>query len=179
MEETLQRLLDFHGPHSRAIVWAHNTHVGDARQTDMADDGMFNIGELARKEFPGEVVLVGFGSSKGTVVAGKSWGAPMQRMQMPQAKEGSWENMMHKTKYENKIIISAEVQHPLLLEHPIGHRAIGVVYDPAYERLGNYVPSILPLRYDAFIHIDETMALHPIPLRAEEKEIPETYPFGV
>ncbi len=179
MHETLQRLLKFHGPHSRAIVWAHNTHVGDARQTDMADEGLFNIGELARKDFPGEVILIGFGSSRGSVIAGRNWGAPMQRMDMPQARQGSWEDMMHKTKYENKVVISSDIQDSLLLENQVGHRAIGVVYNPAYEHLGNYVPSILPLRYDAFIHIDETMALHAIPLKAEEDETPETFPFGV
>ena len=179
MHETLQRLLKFHGPHSRAIVWAHNTHIGDARYTDMADEGMFNIGELARKDFPGEVVLIGFGSNRGSVVAGRRWGAPMQKMSVPQGREGSWEDLMHKTKYENKIFISSEIKSSLLRENHVGHRAIGVVYNPAYEHLGNYVPSILPLRYDAFVHIDETMALHAIPLKAEENEMPETYPFGV
>jgi len=179
MIETLQRLLDFHGPHSRAIVWAHNTHVGDARYTDMAGDGMFNIGELARKNFPDEVVLVGFGSAKGSVIAGRNWGAPMQKMNVPQAKAGSWEDLMHNTKYENKILISADVEHPLLVDNEIGHRAIGVVYNPMFEQYGNYVPSILPLRYDAFIHIDETMALHPIPMQADQHEVPETFPFGV
>jgi erythromycin esterase len=179
MHETLKRLMDFHGPHSRAIVWAHNTHIGDASQTDMRNDGMFNIGELARKDFPGKVVLVGFGSGKGSVVAGRSWGAPMQRMNMPKAREGSWEDMMHNTKFENKIVISSEIEHPLFVDHAVGHRAIGVVYNPHGERLGNYVPSIIARRYDAFIYLDETMALHPIALHPDEKEMPETYPFGV
>jgi erythromycin esterase len=179
MYETLERLLHFHGPHSRAIVWAHNTHVGDARYTDMAEDGIFNIGELARKNFSNEVVLVGFGSAKGSVIAGKNWGAPMQKMNVPQAKKGSWEDLMHNTKYENKILISSDVYHPLLIENEIGHRAIGVVYNPAFEQYGNYVPSILPLRYDAFIHLDETMALHPISMQSDQHEMPETFPFGV
>ena len=179
MHETLKRLLDFHGPHSRAIVWAHNTHIGDARYTDMRDEGMFNIGELARRDFSNEVVLVGFGSSRGSVIAGKSWGAPMQKMSVPQAVPGSWEDMMHNTKHENKIVISSEIEDHLFLDNAIGHRAIGVVYNSAYERLGNYVPTIIPLRYDAFIHLDETMALHAIPLKADEAEMPETYPFGV
>jgi erythromycin esterase-like protein len=179
MEETLERLLKFHGPHSRAIIWAHNTHVGDARYTDMHDEGMFNIGELARKAFPGEVVLVGFGSASGSVVAGRSWGAPMQKMNLPQAAEGSWEDILHKTRHENKLVISSEIMHPLFLENQIGHRAVGVVYNPSFEHRGNYVPSILPLRYDAFVHIDETMALHEIPVQADQHEVPETFPFGV
>jgi erythromycin esterase-like protein len=179
MQETLERLLKFHGPHSRAIVWAHNTHLGDARYTDMAADGMFNLGELSRKSFPNAVALIGFGSTQGTVMAGRRWGAPMEKMNVPKAIEGSWEDLLHRTKYENKVVISSELQEPLFLENEIGHRAIGVVYNPAYEHLGNYVPSILPLRYDAFVHIDETMALHAIPLHADEHEMPETYPFGV
>jgi len=179
MQETLERLLKFHGHHSRAIVWAHNTHIGDARQTDMASEGMFNIGELSRKAFPNEVALIGFGSTHGTVIAGRRWGARMEKMTVPKAIDGSWEDLLHKTKFENKVVISSELQHPLFLENAIGHRAIGVVYNPAYEHLGNYVPSILPLRYDAFVHIDETMALHAIPMQAEEHEMPETYPFGV
>jgi erythromycin esterase-like protein len=179
MHETLKRLLDFHGPHSRAIVWAHNTHIGDARQTDMHEDGMYNIGELARKDFPGDVVLIGFGSYRGSVIAGKSWGASMQKMNVPQAMQGSWEDLMHNTKFENKIVISSEIDDHIFLDNAIGHRAIGVVYNSAYERLGNYVPSIMPLRYDAFIHLDETMALHPIHLQADHSEMPETYPFGV
>jgi erythromycin esterase-like protein len=179
MHETLKRLLDFHGPHTRVIVWAHNTHIGDASQTDMRDDGMFNIGELARKDFPGKAVLIGFGSGKGSVVAGRNWGAPMQRMSMPQGREGSWEDLMHNTKFENKIVISSEIEHPLFLDNAIGHRAIGVVYNPHAEPLGNYVPSIIPRRYDAFIYLDETMALHPIALHPDEGETPDTYPFGV
>ena len=179
MQETLERLLKFHGSHSRAIVWAHNTHIGDARYTDMIDDGMFNIGELSRKAFPGEVVLIGFGSTHGSVIAGRRWGAPMEKMNMPKAKEGSWEDLLHRTKYENKVVICSAIQQPIFLDNHIGHRAIGVVYDPSAEHRGNYVPSILPLRYDAFVHIDETMALHAIPLNADQHEMPETYPFGV
>ena len=179
MQETLERLLKFHGPHSRAIVWAHNTHIGDARYTDMANEGMFNLGELSRKAFPNEVKLIGFGSTQGSVIAGARWGAPMEKMTMPKAKEGSWEDLLHRSKYENKVVMSSELQAPLFLENHIEHRAIGVVYNPAYELYGNYVPSILPLRYDAFVHIDETMALHALPLQADEHEMPETYPFGV
>ena len=88
MQETLDRLLDFHGPESKAIVWAHNTHIGDASATDMADEGMFNIGELARAKYKDDVYLVGFGSYSGSVIAGKSWGAPMQTMFMVRCQTG-------------------------------------------------------------------------------------------
>jgi erythromycin esterase-like protein len=180
MEETLERLLDFHGPNSKVVVWEHNTHIGDSRYTDMTDEGMYNIGELVRTKYRNEeVVLVGFGSYEGTVIAGKSWGAPMQVMNVPKAREGSWEHLLHEAGSNNKLLLMQDLMHETFLEDRIGHRAIGVVYNPGYERYGNYVPSIMPLRYDAFLYIDETKALHPLHIQANEKQVPETYPFGV
>lgn len=181
MSETLQRLLEFHGTNAKAIVWAHNTHIGDARATDMVDEGMFNIGELARMQYKDKgVVLVGFGSYKGKVVAGRNWGAPMQNMQLPEAKKGSWEYMMHQAGHENKLLMMPDVMHhDMLMENHIGHRAVGVVYNPLLEQYGNYVPSILPLRYDAFIYIDETAPLYPLHVEPHGAAMPETYPFGV
>jgi erythromycin esterase-like protein len=181
MTETLERLLKFHGDDAKVVVWEHNTHVGDARATDMVDDGMFNIGELARVlHHEKGVVLVGFGSYKGTVMAGRSWGAKMQAMQMPEATKGSWEYLLHKAGKENKLLLMDDFSDcDLFMENHIGHRAIGVVYNPEYEQYGNYVPSILPLRYDAFIYIDETTALHPLHIEPDGQQVPETYPFGV
>jgi len=181
MADTLERLLAFHGPDAKGIVWAHNTHVGDARATDMTDEGMFNIGELARLEHPEkEVVLVGFGSYSGSVMAGRGWGAAMQSMELPEAKSGSWEDLLRRSGTENRLLIMDDLASGyLLMEHRIGHRAVGVVYNPAYERYGNYVPSILPLRYDAFIYLDETKGLHPLHLEPHGHQVPQTYPFGV
>lgn len=181
MADTLERLLNFHGENSKVIVWAHNTHVGDATATDMVDEGMFNIGELARLQHHDKgVVLVGFGSYKGSVMAGRSWGAPMQTMQMPEAAKGSWEYYLHSAGKENKLLIMDDFTgNDMLMEKHIGHRAIGVVYNPQYEQYGNYVPTILPLRYDAFIYLDETRALFPLHIEPDGAQIPETYPFGV
>src|SRR5574338_448135 len=181
MADTLERLLDFHGSDSKAIVWEHNTHIGDARATDMVDEGMYNIGELARTEHHDKgVVLVGFGSFEGSVVAGKSWGATMQRMFVPPATKGSWEYLLRKAGMENKLLIMDDFSNnDVFMENHIGHRAIGVVYDPKYKQYGNYVPTILPLRYDAFIYIDTTTALHPLHIQPDGHQIPETYPFGV
>lgn len=181
MAETLDRLLKFHGGNSKAIVWEHNTHIGDARATDMVDDGMYNIGELARLHHHDKgVILIGFGSYKGSVTAGRSWGATMQTMKMPEAREGSWEYMLHKAGGKNKLLIMEDfMQTDEVMENHIGHRAIGVVYDPEYEKYGNYVPTILPLRYDAFIYLEETTALHPLHIKPDGHQIPETYPFGV
>jgi erythromycin esterase len=180
MQETLERLLDFHGSDSKVIVWEHNTHIGDASATDMAAEGMFNIGQLARKKYSKkEVVLVGFGSYKGTVIAGKKWGDDMRKMKMPDARDGSWEHLLHEAGDHNKLLIMEELQSPGLNKKYLGHRAIGVVYNPEFEMYGNYVPSIMPRRYDAFIFLDETHGLHPIHLQPDGHLVPETYPFGV
>ncbi|MCU0381339.1 MAG: erythromycin esterase family protein [Chitinophagaceae bacterium] len=180
MADTLERLLDFHGHDAKAIVWAHNTHIGDARATDMAGEGMYNIGELARVEnHENEVALVGFGSYEGAVVAGRNWGAPMQVMPVPPAVKGSWEYLNRMAGAHNRLLLAEDLMDDIFLEHPIGHRAIGVIYHPTREQYGNYVPSVIPLRYDAFIYLDETRALHPLHLEPDGHQVPETYPFGV
>lgn len=181
MEQTMERLLDFHGENSKVVVWEHNTHIGDARATDMADEGMYNIGELARVNHPEKgVFLVGFGTYEGYVTAGHKWGAKMQEMEVPPAKEGSWEDILHKTGEENKLVIMEDlVNQGVFMENRLGHRAIGVVYNPEYEKYGNYVPSTLPLRYDAFIFLHNTKALHPLHLKPDSHKVPDTYPFGL
>ena len=151
--DTLERLLKFHGEKAKVIVWEHNTHIGDARATDMSGDGMYNIGELTRLEHHDKgVALIGFGPYKRSIMAGKSWGAPMQALQMPEAKKGSWEYLLHKAGTQNKLLLMNDfLNNDVFMENHIGHRAIGVVYNPAYEQYGNYVPTILTLRYEAFI----------------------------
>jgi erythromycin esterase-like protein len=180
MVETLERLMAHHGPDTRAIVWEHNTHVGDARATDMARAGMVNVGQLVRQAHDEEgVVLVGFASYEGTVIAGEEWGAPMERMHVPAAREGSWERILHDRSACDRLIIF-DADEPEELLDPHGHRAIGVVYDPAYERYGNYVPTVLPYRYDAMLYLDHTHALHPLHMtERHDGEAPETYPSGM
>ncbi|WP_247234433.1 erythromycin esterase family protein [Telluribacter sp. SYSU D00476] len=180
MMQTLRRLLEFHGPNSKGIVWEHNTHVGDARYTDMASSGEVNVGQLAREEIgQDKVYIVGFGSYSGTVIAGSSWGAPLQTMNVPQAVPGSWEQILHELSPTNKIILSKDIRDNKQLNQRIGHRAIGVVYNPAIEHRGNYVPSVLPKRYDAFIFIDQTRALRPILPPSTANQPPDTYPSGL
>jgi erythromycin esterase-like protein len=180
MTETLERLMRHHGPHARAIVWEHNTHIGDARATDMADDGMVNVGQLVREQHVGEgVVLVGFGSYRGSVIAGDEWEAPMEVMRVPPAREGSWEDILHRAGASDQLLLLDGARDDEEFREERGHRAIGVVYHPERERYGNYVPTVLPRRYDAFCHIDETHALHPLHLRPDLSKIPETYPSGV
>lgn len=179
MMETLGRLMQLHGPEAKGIVWAHNTHIGDARATDMAREGMVNIGQLAREQHRADdVVLVGFSSHRGTVIAGKEWGAPMQRMDVPPAREDTWEDILHRGDLRDKLIVLNHV-HSAEAFQERGHRAIGVVYDPRWESLGNYVPTVLPERYDALLHIDETQALHPLHITPVKTTPPDTYPWGL
>jgi erythromycin esterase len=179
MDDTLHRLLGHYGPGAKAVVWAHNTHVGDARATSMASRGEINIGQLARvRHGEDQVVLVGFGSHRGTVVAGDSWGAPMREMPVPAARPGSLEDVLHASAPEQALMVFPRDDRPGLLTTELGHRAIGVVYHPERERWGNYVPTVLGDRYDAFLWIDQTRALHPLHTRQIDTLEPETYPSG-
>jgi erythromycin esterase len=162
MMETINRLVERYGPDAKIIVWEHNTHVGDARATDMAQAGMVNVGQLVRRQHESEgVYVVGFGTYEGSVVAARSWGADRQVMNVPPAQAGSWEALLHQIAPADKIILLEELRGEPEYMKPKGHRAIGVVYHPEQEQ-GNYVPSVLPDRYDAFIFIDRTKALTPV-----------------
>ena len=183
MVETLERLMAHHGRDAKAIVWEHNTHIGDARFTDMARAGMVNVGQLVRQAHDRDgVMLVGFGTHRGTVIAAEEWGAPMERLHVPAARNDSFEHFMHDAAVGDALLIFDGSDDGGIrgLDEPIGHRAIGVVYDPDHERWGNYVPTIVPRRYDAFLYIDETRAVDPLhmPVRVDG-EMPETYPSGV
>jgi erythromycin esterase-like protein len=180
MAETLDRLLAHHGPGSKAVVWEHNTHVGDARFTDMADDGMVNLGQLTREAYGSGAVLVGFGSYRGRVIAGDSWGDPWKEMRVPPGREGSWEDVFHRAAPGDQLHVFDRSLSAEWNEWR-GHRAIGVVYRPQYEAYGNYVPTVLPRRYDTFLYIDASTAVRPLlPAAVEEPvEVPETFPTGV
>jgi erythromycin esterase-like protein len=170
-----------HGPHAKAIGWEHNTHIGDARYTDMADEGMVNVGQLVRQEHSrDDVVLVGFSSYRGSVVAAESWGSSMRKAPVPPARPESWEDVLHQAGADDKLLIFDRAQDADELLQPRGHRAIGVVYRPRSEAYGNYVPTILSRRYDALAYLDVTQALHPLSVYASfEAELPETYPSGM
>lgn len=178
MMGTLDDLLGFHGTGGKAIVWEHNTHIGDARATDMAAAGMVNTGQLAREGYgDDDAVLVGFGSHRGSVIAAREWGAPLERMRVPAARAGSWESVFREARGADALLLTEDLSEAARARR--GHRAIGVVYDPREERYGNYVSTDLPRRYDAFIHLDETEALHPLHVEPREEEPPATYPWGV
>lgn len=183
MVETLERLMAFHGPDAKAIVWEHNTHVGDARFTDMAESGELNVGQVVRQHHArDEVVLVGFSTHHGSVIAGEEWGAPMEVMRVPAARRYSYDELLHDARAGEDLLVIApdEPDLPPELLDARGHRAIGVVYRPVFERYGNYVPTVLLRRYDAVLFVDETRALSPLHMPARrEAELPETYPTGL
>ncbi|MFN6944318.1 MAG: erythromycin esterase family protein [Cytophagaceae bacterium] len=177
MVETLDNLMKHHGPAAKAIVWEHNTHIGDARATNMSRNGMLNVGQLIREQHSAEgVVLIGFGTYEGSVVAGRGWGENMEEMPVPPARIGSVEEILHRESPENKLLIFDNEDVKKHFMKNLGHRAIGVVYHPEREA-GNYVPTMLPSRYDAFIFIDKTTALHPLHIIPSGHLVPETYPF--
>lgn len=180
MVHTLNRLMQFHGYGAKAIIWEHNTHIGDARSTDMVDEDMINVGQLLNEQHADEgVYAVGFGSYKGTVIAGAEWGAEMREMEMPEARKESWEEILHRLEAKDRIVFMNDNMKNEIGNTEIVHRAIGVVYRSNREGFGNYVPSRIPYRYNAFIYIDETSALHPLHLHPDEHQVPETYPFGI
>jgi erythromycin esterase len=180
MMETLVHLMDFHAPKAKAIIWAHNTHIGDARATDMKRAGMINIGQLAREAYgPGDVYLIGFGTYGGTVIAGQEWSALMQEMDVPPAREGSFEYGLHQEAARDRYLLFGANDLQRKYHSAMHHRAIGVVYNPERERQSNYVPSIMAERYDALIYLDETRALHPLHLKPHSEEVPDLYPFGL
>lgn len=179
MVGTLEAVMQFHGKKSKGIVWEHNTHVGDARYTDMGDEGLWNVGQLVREKHDHKegVFIVGFASYEGSVIAGKMWGGKMWVMNVPPAVKNSIEFMLHNDSAEDKLILLGSDYWKDRFQDYVGHRAIGVVYHPEYES-GNYVPTLLSSRYDALIFIDKSNALHPLHLKPDIGEMPETYPFG-
>jgi len=164
MNLTVNRLLELYGPDSKGIVWAHNTHVGDARFTEMRQFGQVNIGQLAREQHgPENVFIVGFSTYRGNVLAGSGWASEMQNMRVPRARSNSIEYKFNKSGLEQFVLVfTDEDRRNEAFVEPFGNRAIGVVYNPALDHQQNYVLSIVPLRYDAMIFFRETRALSPL-----------------
>jgi erythromycin esterase-like protein len=162
MVEALNAVMEYYGEGAKVIIWEHNTHVGDARATDMKEAGMVNVGQLIREQnYPEDVYIVGFGTNSGTVIASTEWGVDFRVTNVPSAQSGSWENLMHKAGAYNQYLLFND-ENREEFNKTIGHRAIGVVYRPEYEQYGNYVPSVMSSRYDGFMFVDKTHALHPI-----------------
>ncbi len=192
MFDTLRTLLAFYGEGSKGIIWEHNSHVGDAASTEMSTRGEHNVGEMCREAFGDQAYIVGFGTDHGTVAAAQNWGAPMERMRVRPAAEGSYEHLFHRVSANSPESLSAFSLH---LRDPVRRalreelipsqleRAIGVVYRPDSEMLSHYFYASLPLQFDEYIWFDETRAVRPLalPTRAVHamNDVPETYPFGL
>jgi protein-L-isoaspartate(D-aspartate) O-methyltransferase len=181
MFETLKTLLDFHGPDSRAIVWAHNSHVGDAKATEMSLRGEYNIGQLCRQEFGNAAYSIGFGTNSGTVAAASNWDEPMEIKTVRPALPNSYERLCHETGRHQFLLplrrpVATDVVAQLM--QPRLERAIGVIYRPETELESHYFQATLPRQFDEYIWFDETKAVSP--LKTEEIEgFPDTYPFGL
>ena len=187
MTETLDALvahLDREGGGTKVVVWAHNSHVGDARATSMGSEGELNIGQLVRERHGRETVLVGFSTYTGTVTAASDWGAPLERKRVHPALPGSYEALFHQVGLSNFLLPSPnDSQAANALRGPRLERAIGVIYLPRTERVSHYFHARLPEQFDAVLHFDETRAVEPLDRTTQwevgETEIPETYPWAV
>ncbi|PYL50152.1 MAG: erythromycin esterase [Verrucomicrobia bacterium] len=183
MVETLENLVGhLNGSRQpKAIVWAHNSHLGDARSTEMSHHGEVNMGQLVRERFDGDAVLIGFSTYQGTVTAASDWGAPAEQKNVRPALRGSYEDLFHQTGLPRFWIDLQGAGQIGVLQQRRLERAIGVIYRPETERLSHYFHARLPEQFDAFIHIDKTRAVEPLERTSiwEEGELPETYPFTV
>jgi len=162
MVEAIHELRKYYGEETKIIVWEHNTHIGDASETSMKNEELINVGQVIREQYGKEnTYAIGFGTYVGTVIAADRWGDPFEIIKVPPAKLSKWEGQLHAASPEDKVLLFND-ENRTLFNDWIGHRAIGVVYNPEFEAYGNYVPSRVGSRYDAFIYIDQTTALHPL-----------------
>jgi erythromycin esterase-like protein len=183
MVETIENLVT-HLDGSRqpkAVIWAHNSHLGDARATEMSHYGEVNVGQLIRERFGNEAVLIGFSTYHGAVTAASDWGAPTERKNVRPALRGSYEELFHETGLPQFWIDLRGAGQIGVLQQRRIERAIGVIYRPETERLSHYFHARLPEQFDAIIHIDETHAVQPLDQTSiwDAGELPETYPFKV
>ncbi|MES2042698.1 MAG: erythromycin esterase family protein [Pseudomonadota bacterium] len=181
MFTTLQALLADRGPDSKAVVWAHNSHVGNAAATAMGWRGEFNIGELCRMAYGDEAVLIGFGTDRGTVAAATDWNGDMEIKTVRPARSDSYEDAFRRAGVPRSLTDwRLPARHALAdaLRAPLLERAIGVIYRPDTERYSHYFESVLAEQFDAWVWFEETSAVTPLGPE-HPRGAPETYPFGL
>ncbi|MCL7750083.1 protein-L-isoaspartate(D-aspartate) O-methyltransferase [Guyparkeria hydrothermalis] len=181
MFETLEALLAHHGEDSRGVVWAHNSHVGDARATDMSRRGEFNIGQLCRARFGEAVYSIGFGTDTGTVAAASNWDEPMEIKTLRPALPDSYERLCHETGRAGFLLPLGRGGDPQVrqgLAESRLERAVGVIYRPETERASHYFHAELPRQFDEYVWVDRSRAVTPLDSRALEGAA-DTYPFGL
>ena len=184
MVETLDALikhLDRQDQHSKIVLWAHNSHLGDARATQMGQGGELNVGQLVRERYNQEAVLVGFTTHHGTVTAASGWDSGAERKHVRPALSNSYESLLHETGLPSFMLPLRNSRASNYLREPRLERAIGVIYLPETERSSHYFYATLPEQFDVVLHFDATRAVEPLERSAlwKEGEVPETFPFAV
>jgi erythromycin esterase-like protein len=167
---------------TKIVVWAHNSHLGDARATEMATRGELNVGQLVRTRHGANAVLIGFTTYGGTVTAANDWDGPAERRVVRPARPDSYEAVMHDTGHE-RFFLNLRSNSPLIqaLDAPRLERAIGVIYKPETERQSHYFTAQLPRQFDALFHYDVTRAVEPLERTGiwDRGELPETFPSAL
>jgi erythromycin esterase-like protein len=183
MFEILESLVGHLGPaSSKIVVWAHNSHIGDARATQMGTSGELNIGQLAREHYGNQAMLVGFTTYTGTVTAASNWDGPAERKRVRPALDGTYEALFHATEIPNFLLqLRGATWMSGVLNQERLERAIGVIYLPETERISHYFNARLAGQFDVVVHMDQTRAVEPLERTSqwETGEFPETYPFAV
>jgi erythromycin esterase-like protein len=183
MMETLEALLEHvrkASGEARAVVWAHNSHLGDARATQMGDAGELNLGQLVRRAHGEAARLIGFTTHTGTVTAASNWDEPAERKRIRPSLPASYERLFHDVGVSQFLLLLNERDTRDALQPTRLERAIGVIYRPDSERISHYFRARLPDQFDALFHIDETHALEPLePWSIDEVDLPETYPSAL
>ena len=179
MFNTLQHVMDARGPNAKAVVWAHNSHIGNAAATAMGWQGEFNIGELCKAAYGEEAALIGFGTDRGMVAAADDWNEPMRVMRVLPSRPDSYERIFRQTGIARSLTdLRKRTEVVDLLSKPRLERAIGVIYRPDTEFYSHYFEAVLPEQFDGYVWFEETKAVTPLPT-VKPHGVPETYPFGV
>lgn len=180
MFDTLQSLLSFYGPGSRGIVWEHNSHLGDARATEMSERGELNVGQLCREKFGAEAYLVGFGTHTGTVAAASGWDEPMEVKDVRPSHPDSYEHLFHAAAVPVSLTHLRDPRRPELRDELLParlERAIGVIYRPETERASHYFYASLPQQFDEYVWFDETRAVTPLGRLRPSGDETQVHPF--
>jgi erythromycin esterase-like protein len=184
MVETLDALIRFLSrdrPDAKLVVWAHNSHLGDARATEMGERGELNVGQLVRERYGTACTLIGFTTNIGTVTAASDWDGPAEIKRVRPALPGSYERLFHDTMVPRFYLPLQEPPVHAALAHPRLERAIGVIYRPETERTSHYFHANLPAQFDGLLHFDHTTAVRPLESTAQwtGEDVPETFPTGI
>ena len=182
MFDTLKQVLKHRGPQARAVVWAHNSHVGDASATAKGWQGEFNLGQLCRIAWGDEAVLLGMGTDRGEVVAADDWDAPLRIKTVLPARADSWERRFLAAGHPASLTDWRGARRSALreaLSEPLLQRAIGVIYRPQTERQSHYYETVLGEQFDAFLWFEQTTPVSPLPAPDSPSHDNDTFPFGV